>query len=175
MLICINLAYIRVGGNKKGIFTRNRQPKAAAHLTRKRYWALAKELDNVTLPQDLNYYVCSHQQYDSSETKDDTYSVISLNKLNNNWLNFSFTKTLFNNLMSIFWKYHILICQTMTSRSIIISCDYCFQWKVIFCSWWVHFICHILIYQIKISRSIIIFAEKCLVNGRPCFSLESLF
>ena len=27
----------RVDGNKKGVFTRNRQPKAAAHLLRKRW------------------------------------------------------------------------------------------------------------------------------------------
>ena len=31
----------RVVGNKKGIFTRQRQPKAAAHLMRRRYWNLA--------------------------------------------------------------------------------------------------------------------------------------
>lgn len=39
-------AYTRVGGNKKGVFTRSRQPKAAAHLLRKRYYELAAELDN---------------------------------------------------------------------------------------------------------------------------------
>ncbi len=32
----------RVVGNKKGIFTRHRQPKASAHLLRRRYWELAK-------------------------------------------------------------------------------------------------------------------------------------
>ena len=37
----------RVGGNKKGIFTRQRQPKAAAHLLRRRYFHLAETLDNV--------------------------------------------------------------------------------------------------------------------------------
>ncbi|XP_055386768.1 beta-glucuronidase isoform X2 [Condylostylus longicornis] len=47
----------RVGGNKKGIFTRNRQPKAAAHLLRKRYFALGRELDNCDLPDDLYQYV----------------------------------------------------------------------------------------------------------------------
>lgn len=31
----------RVVGNKKGIFTRDRQPKASAHLLRKRYLAIA--------------------------------------------------------------------------------------------------------------------------------------
>jgi len=35
----------RVAGNKKGIFTRERQPKLAAHVLRKRYWQLAEELD----------------------------------------------------------------------------------------------------------------------------------
>ncbi|PSN44368.1 Beta-glucuronidase [Blattella germanica] len=49
--------YTRVGGNRKGIFTRDRQPKAGAHFTRKRYWALAEELDNATLPEDLNDYI----------------------------------------------------------------------------------------------------------------------
>lgn len=33
----------RVMGNKKGIFTRQRQPKAAAFLLRERYWKLANE------------------------------------------------------------------------------------------------------------------------------------
>lgn len=30
---------MRVGGNKKGVFTRERQPKAAAHLLRRRWRA----------------------------------------------------------------------------------------------------------------------------------------
>lgn len=51
--------YTRVGGNKKGIFTRNRQPKASAHFLRRRYWGLAKILRNATLPSDLNTYVIS--------------------------------------------------------------------------------------------------------------------
>ncbi|KAH1020998.1 hypothetical protein HUJ04_010576 [Dendroctonus ponderosae] len=46
----------RVGGNKKGIFTRSRQPKQSAFLMRKRYWQLAYELDNATLPDDLDPY-----------------------------------------------------------------------------------------------------------------------
>lgn len=37
----------RVGGNKKGIFTRQRQPKSSARLLRCRYWKLA----NVTYPE----------------------------------------------------------------------------------------------------------------------------
>ncbi|KAF3706675.1 Beta-glucuronidase [Channa argus] len=34
---------VRVVGNKKGVFTRQRQPKAAAFLLRERYWKLANE------------------------------------------------------------------------------------------------------------------------------------
>ncbi|XP_069689806.1 beta-glucuronidase-like [Periplaneta americana] len=51
--------YTRVGGNKKGVFTRERQPKASAHLLRKRYWAVAQELDNATPPSDLDEYIIS--------------------------------------------------------------------------------------------------------------------
>uniref|UniRef100_A0A182RRY1 Beta-glucuronidase n=1 Tax=Anopheles funestus TaxID=62324 RepID=A0A182RRY1_ANOFN len=47
--------YTRVGGNKKGIFTRNRQPKAAAYLLRQRYHALG-ELGKSYLPSDLFLY-----------------------------------------------------------------------------------------------------------------------
>jgi beta-glucuronidase len=47
----------RVGGNRKGIFTRNREPKASAHLLRKRYWALAEFLDGVEPPDDVNEYI----------------------------------------------------------------------------------------------------------------------
>lgn len=50
-------AYTRVGGNKKGVFTRNRQPKAAAHHLRKRYFELAHEIENFTnVPDDLYLY-----------------------------------------------------------------------------------------------------------------------
>ncbi|XP_055594703.1 beta-glucuronidase isoform X2 [Uranotaenia lowii] len=52
--------YTRVGGNKKGIFTRNRQPKAAAYLLRQRYHALAEELDKSTLPDDLFLYTADN-------------------------------------------------------------------------------------------------------------------
>uniref|UniRef100_A0A1B0EXE1 Beta-glucuronidase n=1 Tax=Phlebotomus papatasi TaxID=29031 RepID=A0A1B0EXE1_PHLPP len=47
----------RVGGNKKGVFTRNRQPKAAAHHLRRRYFELGKKMDNATLPDDLYPYI----------------------------------------------------------------------------------------------------------------------
>ncbi|XP_044253134.1 beta-glucuronidase-like [Tribolium madens] len=50
-------AYTRVGGNKKGIFTRNREPKASAHLLRQRYWSLAEKLDNAVVPDDLYHYI----------------------------------------------------------------------------------------------------------------------
>lgn len=50
-------AYTRVGGNKKGIFTRDRQPKAGAHHLRKRYFQLAQELYNASVPDDLYEYV----------------------------------------------------------------------------------------------------------------------
>lgn len=49
--------YHRVVGNKKGIFTRERQPKASAHLVRKRYWLLAKEMDKITVPADIFGYI----------------------------------------------------------------------------------------------------------------------
>ncbi|KAG7208896.1 hypothetical protein KM043_015078 [Ampulex compressa] len=52
--------YTRVGGNKKGIFTRDRQPKLAAHLVRKRYHALGAELDGTELPEDIENYVSSY-------------------------------------------------------------------------------------------------------------------
>ncbi|XP_033162075.1 beta-glucuronidase [Drosophila mauritiana] len=50
----------RVGGNKKGVFTRNRQPKEVAHILRRRYFALAKELDMFGLPEDLTVYISKH-------------------------------------------------------------------------------------------------------------------
>ncbi|XP_018570902.1 beta-glucuronidase-like [Anoplophora glabripennis] len=57
----------RVGGNKKGLFTRQRQPKSSAHLMRKRFWHLAHELDNATLPGDLDNFVIDK----SSQIKDE--------------------------------------------------------------------------------------------------------
>ncbi|KAL1140603.1 hypothetical protein AAG570_000533 [Ranatra chinensis] len=49
----------RVGGNRKGIFTRDRQPKSAAYHVRKRYFQLAFEIDNYDLPDDLTKYTAS--------------------------------------------------------------------------------------------------------------------
>lgn len=51
------LAVTRVGGNKKGVFTRNRQPKAVAHMLRKRYFALGREVDQCNFPEDLFTYI----------------------------------------------------------------------------------------------------------------------
>ncbi|XP_037069999.1 beta-glucuronidase-like [Pollicipes pollicipes] len=47
----------RVVGNRKGIFTRQRQPKMAAHLLRSRYWGLARLTDwpDLPLPADLMF------------------------------------------------------------------------------------------------------------------------
>lgn len=50
-------AVTRVDGNKKGIFTRQRQPKQAAHFLRKRYHSLAHDIDNSQLPADLFLYI----------------------------------------------------------------------------------------------------------------------
>jgi beta-glucuronidase len=50
-LLCTE--YIRPGGCKKGLFSRERQPKMAAHITRWRYWTLAHNSTNITLPNDL--------------------------------------------------------------------------------------------------------------------------
>ncbi|CAG7834532.1 unnamed protein product, partial [Allacma fusca] len=43
----------RILGNRKGIFTRERQPKASAHLLRYRFHLLASETDSYPIPQDL--------------------------------------------------------------------------------------------------------------------------
>ncbi|OXA64937.1 beta-glucuronidase isoform X2 [Folsomia candida] len=43
----------RIVGNRKGVFTRDRQPKASAHLLRTRYHLLANELEKYPLPTDL--------------------------------------------------------------------------------------------------------------------------
>uniref|UniRef100_A0A336KUJ1 CSON000008 protein n=1 Tax=Culicoides sonorensis TaxID=179676 RepID=A0A336KUJ1_CULSO len=50
-------AYTRVGGNKKGVFTRSRQPKSAAYILRKRYHLLSQELDGTKPPKDIHLYI----------------------------------------------------------------------------------------------------------------------
>lgn len=59
MFFLINPAITRVGGNKKGVFTRSRQPKAVAHLLRKRYFAIGKEVDSCRTPDDLYLYIAN--------------------------------------------------------------------------------------------------------------------
>lgn len=54
-------AITRVGGNRKGIFTRQRQPKCAAHLVRIRYFQLAKSLHKAESPPDLLTYTFSEK------------------------------------------------------------------------------------------------------------------
>lgn len=60
-LNCI-IAVTRVGGNKKGIFSRQRQPKEAAFHVRKRYHSLANQLDQCKLPEDLFLYFYDESQ-----------------------------------------------------------------------------------------------------------------
>lgn len=56
------IAVTRVGGNKKGIFTRSRQPKEAAHHVRRRYFSIAQQLDHCKVPQDLFPYLVDENQ-----------------------------------------------------------------------------------------------------------------
>jgi len=44
----------RIVGNRKGVFTRDRQPKASAHLLRTRYHMLANEFFGYPIPDDLH-------------------------------------------------------------------------------------------------------------------------
>jgi hypothetical protein len=46
----------RVNGNKKGVMTRQRQPKAAARLLRQRYLSLAQGYDTHSCPNGLLDY-----------------------------------------------------------------------------------------------------------------------
>ncbi|CAD7089028.1 unnamed protein product [Hermetia illucens] len=63
-------SYTRVGGNKKGIFTRNRQPKAAAHLLRKRYFGLCQELNSsCQIPSDLYLYITEREHHYHNHTE----------------------------------------------------------------------------------------------------------
>jgi beta-glucuronidase len=47
----------RIVGNRKGVFTRDRQPKASAHLLRTRYHLLANEYFSYPVPDDLHQTV----------------------------------------------------------------------------------------------------------------------
>lgn len=53
-------AITRVGGNKKGIFTRSRQPKASAHHLRARYLALAAADAGASPPEPM-YYISDNK------------------------------------------------------------------------------------------------------------------
>ncbi|XP_016958539.1 beta-glucuronidase-like [Drosophila biarmipes] len=50
-------SYTGLGGHRKGIFTRNRQPKEMAYVLRRRYFGLAHKLNRVKMPADLEEYV----------------------------------------------------------------------------------------------------------------------
>ncbi|XP_017077321.1 beta-glucuronidase-like [Drosophila eugracilis] len=50
-------SFSRIGGNRKGIFTRNRQPKEMAYLLRRRYFGLAHKLNKAKMPADLIEYI----------------------------------------------------------------------------------------------------------------------
>lgn len=65
--MCYFSDYTRVGGNRKGIFTRNRQPKASAHHLRRRYWGLAKQFYQISTPEDLNPYVIAQNTLNHEE------------------------------------------------------------------------------------------------------------
>lgn len=52
--------YTRVGGNKKGVFTRDRQPKEGAFILRQRYLELAHELDHAPKPKKRYIRVPKH-------------------------------------------------------------------------------------------------------------------
>lgn len=53
----------RLNGNKKGVFTRNRQPKAVAQLLRMRYFDLAMEIDSLgEQPPDIDEYISPFQE-----------------------------------------------------------------------------------------------------------------
>ncbi|KAG4073597.1 hypothetical protein HA402_000821 [Bradysia odoriphaga] len=53
----------RLNGNKKGVFTRSRQPKAVAQLLRMRYFDLAMEIDNnENQPSDVDEYISPFQE-----------------------------------------------------------------------------------------------------------------
>ncbi|XP_037782675.1 beta-glucuronidase-like isoform X5 [Penaeus monodon] len=47
------MEYNRPGACMKGLFTRARQPKMAGHLMRMRYWSLAQDIHNVTIPKGV--------------------------------------------------------------------------------------------------------------------------
>lgn len=61
------IAITRVGGNKKGIFTRSRQPKAAAHHLRRRYFELAATDHGTAVPADITAYTSDREPITRTE------------------------------------------------------------------------------------------------------------
>ncbi|XP_055514029.1 beta-glucuronidase [Leucoraja erinacea] len=59
----------RVDGNKKGIFTRQRQPKMAAFILRDRYWKLANEARNIS---QRFYYQLQNEEQDICQRDEKT-------------------------------------------------------------------------------------------------------
>lgn len=53
----------RITGNRKGIFTRDRNPKASAHLLRQRYHLLAAETDAYPIPEEINEIMPIYSHY----------------------------------------------------------------------------------------------------------------
>ena len=67
-------AALRVVGNKKGLLTRARQPKAAAHIMAVRYWEIINEMQVKQQRQDerkqvynsvIDNYVLKFKQHDT--------------------------------------------------------------------------------------------------------------
>lgn len=74
-----------MGGNKKGIFTRQRQPKSVASLVRQRYYQMAQAEGNVSaaaLPDDLTLYT-----FDAAAASTWTRSLMDNNDLLADYVN----------------------------------------------------------------------------------------
>lgn len=62
-ILLIPAGITRLNGNKKGVFTRNRQPKAVAQLLRMRNFDLAMEVDGLDeQPPDVDEYISPFQE-----------------------------------------------------------------------------------------------------------------
>lgn len=63
IFFCYPAGITRLNGNKKGVFTRSRQPKAVAQLLRMRYFDLAMEVDGLDeQPSDVDEYISPFQE-----------------------------------------------------------------------------------------------------------------
>jgi hypothetical protein len=58
MLCFMTIGITRVDGNRKGIFTRERQPKAAARQLRCRYWKLSGFTTGFTAENSDGVFYC---------------------------------------------------------------------------------------------------------------------